>query len=319
MIEMMKTRYSLADEDALKALLNEAYGLQIHSLELHRDIRGAVYFADTPHKTYVFKLSHTRHVQKSACAVNLINFLRNRGFPAVEVIPTTQGEPYITVPMPEGARTGVLYAYLDGKNADYNDIEKIGELTARLHNEMAAYGGELPLLYDKYLLTEELPELMRSIRYPEPKVTDIECVINAIWANISDFPPGVVHGDLDMGNTSVNNSTITLFDFDDAGRMPLIFDVACICNRTSKKVLTQSDIDLTLQTIPLFMKGYNKINPHAVFKTADILNWIAMRRADVQKVGINFVRPKEGNHNAHFFLDYLHKWLTDWERMVYNV
>ena len=313
---MIKINYSFPDMEALKNHLTEAYNLPFCVLDLYRAVRGALYIAYTPQKKYVFKLSDAYYAEKTINAVNLITFLRKRNFPAVEIIPASKGELYISIPMPEGNRIGVLYEFIEGKAATFDDIGEVGKTAARLHNEMNLYTGIMPNLYDKRLLIDELPKTLRLMRYDEDKTNDIERMINALWDAIKAFPSGIVHGDFDVGNIIIkDDGAITLIDFDDGGRMPLIFDVACICSRIGDELLTKEKVELTQKTIELFLNGYHAINPHAEFKTRDIMNWIALRRIDTQMIGIRFLLQRRGKDNQYLFFDRTHKWLMDWEKM----
>jgi Ser/Thr protein kinase RdoA (MazF antagonist) len=317
-VTVLKIRYSLPDEETLKNYISEAYDLPFCVLDLYRDQRGALYNACTPQKKYVFKLSNVYYAEKSIHAVNLIDFLLKRKFPVVDIIPTSKGDLYLNIPMPEGIRIGVLYEFIKGKAATYDDIEEVGKTAARLHNEINSYDGIMPRLFDKCLMIDELPKMMRSVRYDEAKIIEIERVSNAIWDRVKHFPSSIVHGDFDMGNIIItDNGVYKLFDFDDAVNMPLIFDIACICNQIKNKSLDKTDVEITEKTIDLFLKGYHFVNPHAEYKTSDILNWIAVRRIDAQMIGLRFLMAKSGNHTAHPVSDIIYKWLMDWEAMFH--
>ena len=311
---MLKIKYSFADEDALKDYVSEIYGLPIRVFELQRDQRGALYYVYTQQKKYVFKLSHTYYKEKSVNAVNMIDYLRKRNFPAVEIIPTAKDELYISVPMPEGIRIGVLYGFIEGRAATFDDMEEIGKTAALLHNEMSSFNGIMPRLYDKCYVIDELPKTLRMIRFDETKIIDIERTANVIWDRIKDFPSAIVHGDFDKNNIIIkDDGTITMFDFDDAGYMPLIYDVVYTCNRIGLREFTREDAELTEKTIAMYLKGYRSVNPHAEFATSDAFNWIGYRRLDVQMIILRFEHSKSGLIPFER-LDMLHQWLADWEK-----
>jgi Ser/Thr protein kinase RdoA (MazF antagonist) len=314
---MIKIKYPFADIESLKDYISEAYHLPFYVLDLIRDARGAIYGAFTPNKKYVFKLSNAYYIEKSVNAVNLIDFLRKRNFPAVGIIPTPSGELYISVPMPEGIRIGVLYEFIEGKTANHDNIEEVAKTSARLHDELNEYKGFLPQLYSKRLMIDEMLMLMRNVRYDETKIIELESIMNDIWDKTKNFPTAIVHGDLDMGNIIItNDGVVKLFDFDDAGHMPLIFDIACICNRIDDRLFKKEDVELTKATIELFLKSYYTINPNVKYKTSDILNWIALRRIDVQMIGVRFLIPKFGTQN-HRHLDMYYQWLMEWKEMFH--
>jgi Ser/Thr protein kinase RdoA (MazF antagonist) len=314
---LIKVKYSFADTESLKDYISEAYNLPFYALDLMRDARGAIYSAFTLQNKYVFKLSNAYYIEKSVNAVNLLDFLRKRKFPAVKIIPTSKDELYITVPMPEGIRIGVLYEFIEGTAANYDNLDDVAKTSAWLHNELNEYKGFLPQLYSKRLMIDEMLILMRNVRYDETKIATLENIMIGIWDKTKDFPTAIVHGDLDMGNIIItNDGNIKLFDFDDTGYMPLIFDIACICNRIDDKLLTKDDVELTKKTIESFLKSYYTINSHVEYKASDILNWVALRRIDVQMIGVRFLVPKFGIQN-HRHLDMFYKWLAEWQKMFF--
>jgi len=313
---MVKIKYSFADTDSLRDYVSEVYNIPISMLDLHRDVRGAVYIAYSQERKYVFKLSHTYYRDKSVNAVNLINFLRTRNFPAVGIIPTAKGEQYVSISMPEGIRIGVLYEFAEGRAATFDDIEEIGKLGARMHNEMSSYTGTMPLLYSKPSLIDELPKMLRTMRYNEANIIEIERVGNIVWDRVKDHQPIIAHGDFDKNNIIItDDGSATLLDFDDAGQMPLIFDVACICNRIDDAIFTKEGVEQTEKTVELFLKGYNALTPHLKPEISDIFNWLAVRRIDLQMIGIRFYTVKLGRTASIRFWDMLYKWLMDWKKM----
>jgi Ser/Thr protein kinase RdoA (MazF antagonist) len=263
----------------------------------------------------MFKIFNPYYTEKTINSINVIDFLRKRNFRAVEIIPTSKGELYINVPMPEGVRIGMLCEFIEGRDAKIDDIEEIGKVAARLHNELGAYGGVLPKTFEKRFVIEEFPVMLRRMRYDEAKIKEIERIGDVVWERIKDFPVGVVHGDLFPINIKINGDEIILYDFDDARHMPLIYDVAYACFHMGIEKITKEKIEQQEKTIGLFMKGYNSVNPFAEFKVADIFNWFAYMQIETKLLGMRFSVPKHGINTATPILDRFYRWIGEWEEM----
>jgi Ser/Thr protein kinase RdoA (MazF antagonist) len=313
-INMIKIIRSVADAEALKELATEKYAIKFNDFALHRDVGGAIYFTSAAQKHYVFKLSRAEYADKAERAVNILNYLQQFDFPSVRTISTKDGLPYINVEMPEGIRTGSLFEYIEGSNANLDNVEEIGEIAARLHNVLHEYDGNLPHLYEKQLLLDDFIKITRSLYYDTKKTNEMEEIIDDLWEKIKYFPIGVVHGDFDIGNViKQSNGLLILIDFDNVGYMPIIYDLVCHCNKIDYFKFTANGVSQTKETLTKFLNGYNKVNPDFKLNLNDAFNWIAVKRIEMQANGMRILMPVQGRQGLDRFLNATYDWLKEWK------
>lgn len=309
----MKTLHSVPDSVSLLQYLNGIYGLGLHDICLHRDMIGAVYFLKENDRRYVYKLYRAFDVKAAIQSTEIVAYLKSNGFPVPGIIPTRQNQLYSSFEMPEGTRVGVLFEYVDGKQADLQeDVSLIGELTGRMHRLMEAYDGELCAL-DKDFYIDRFIGHMRALSWDEGRIDELEAYGRELWNNVKNLPKGFTHGDLHTGNLLKQASgEIVVVDFDISARSYPIFDIATICNGTNFVKLAEQDLVKTYDNVQRFYTAYSKERPLSQAERSAIFDCIVIHHYELLGTIPLYRVPLEGNHwmNDRFFSLH-HKWVTE--------
>ena len=110
---MESTNLCITNNDLLN-FINLQYAVQGEKIRLHRTSGGRVYYIYCQKAWKVLKLYRPLHTECAIQTTQVIPYLRNCGFPIVQIIPTVTDEMYITVDMPEGKCVGILFEFAKG-------------------------------------------------------------------------------------------------------------------------------------------------------------------------------------------------------------
>ncbi len=312
---ILKVYRSTADPEALRQLVSEQYGIGFNEFRLFRDIGGSIYMTADNTTRYVFKLYKRPYTAKALKAVKVCAYLKDNGFPIVNIIPTPSGDHFIEVDMPEGNRIGVLYEHLEGHTATADDIPTLGATASQLHHLLSKYPEPLPVIGKKYFI-DCLIEELSAFGYDTAKISELVALGNELWEDVKDLPIAGIHGDLDLGNIIKSPSgKFTYIDIDNACLAPHVYDIVCLCDKTDFFSLNRQDIDNTIATIHSFMDTYQSTYPIDHISDKMIEYFMALRRFAMQGHAMRDVMPTEGCHRAPTFLDATYNWLMEWKRL----
>lgn len=169
------------------------FNIGFNEFRLYRDIGGSIYLTADSNAPYVFKLYKRAYTAKALKAVKVCAFLKENGFPIVNIIPTPGGDNFIEVDMPEGNRIGVLYEHLEGHTATADDITTLGTTASQLHHLLSKYPEPLPVIGKEYFI-DCLIEELSAFGYDPTKIAELEPLGNELWEDVKDLPVGALHG-----------------------------------------------------------------------------------------------------------------------------
>ena len=218
---------SLACPDALGALIEREWGVQVDAVVLHRSLANDVYRVDPSHILKVY-----RHGWRSPDEVgwecDLIAHLVDAGVPVAPVIRRLDGTMSGVWQAPEGPRPLMLLERVDGLRPEPPFAPGLhrahGRLIARIH----AAGDTFRSTHSRAskdlaaMLAEPVAQLL-------PLLSDadrdrVERLASAARIGLTESPPtwGLCHGDATMDNVIVVGGTedepdLVVFDFDLAG------------------------------------------------------------------------------------------------------
>lgn len=203
---------SYLDSANLIKILNQAYPLGFTNIRLHREMIGHVYFAETGTGKYVLKLYRPYNSHQALQSIEIIQFLRTHDYPAVPIIPTKDGSLSITLAGPKGDCTGILYAYIHGKEPNLEtEITNLALQTGELHSIMKNH--PMPLVRrGKEFYIDRFIDMLAQLQYPPEKVNELADYGNELWGRMEKLPRGFCHGDLHSGNILQTQSRYFLFD-----------------------------------------------------------------------------------------------------------
>ncbi len=299
----MKTLHSVPDNLSLMEYLNSTYDLQLSHIRLYRDMIGAVYFLREKDRRYAFKLYRAFDVQAAIQSTEIMSYLKQNGFPVPEIIRTRQNQLYSSFEMAEGTRIGVLFEYVDGKQADLQkDACAIGELTGRMHRLME-YPGELCTLEKDFYIDRFIGH-MRDLDWDASKIDEMEAYGHELWSNVMNLPKGFTHGDLHTGNLLKQASgEIVVVDFDISSLSYPIFDIATICNGTNFVKADIKDLEKTHANFQRFYSTYSQERLLSQAEMAAIFDSIIIHHYELLGTIPIYRVPVEGDEwiNDKFF------------------
>ncbi|MPR33143.1 phosphotransferase [Salmonirosea aquatica] len=218
---------------------------------------------------YVFRVYSYQWRTETEIAeeLRLLNLLRENEV-SVSYPIEDKNQNYIQpIPAPEGLRYGVLFSFAEGqkiRNLHENTCESIGTLMARMHQ------GTLNLNLKRVDYTvQELAVLpyQYAKKYYDESLEEMQFVKKAggylatffAQADTSQLRKGVVHLDLWYDNMNiVDDSDITLFDFDFCGNGWLFLDVSYFVVQLFN---TEPDKERYTSKLNAFYRGYQAITP----------------------------------------------------------
>jgi len=198
--------------------------------------------------------------------IRLLNLLKENQI-SVSYPILDKNENYIqTLEAPEGTRYAVLFSFAEGRkirNLTHKTCFSIGMLMARMHKVTINQKIER-INYDINTLTEVpyanatslFSESMEEMQFLKKSCTHLKTLFSEVPGNMRN---GIVHLDLWYDNMNiVDDSSITLFDFDFCGNGWLMLDITYFIMQLFN---TEPDRGLYKTKLQSFMNGYQSITP----------------------------------------------------------
>lgn len=270
--------YSTSKIEALERFIDKHYALgsSVSCRLLQRGVND-VYMARVNNgERYIFRLSHHRARGpadvKSETA--FLTHLFKSEVPVAAPIMTRYGTLFLHGHAPEGARAGVLFQSINGREplaTDLGDANANGKTLALLHNAAETYtpGSTLYQLDLEHLLHRPLARIRESGIVEDSSIlSELVQIAKRTEAAINQFSNltwTYCHGDCHGFNSRINEAgEAVFFDFDDGGPGYLAYDLA---------VFLWAQVSFGRASIPAwaaFLNGYRSIRPitHDDFEAA---------------------------------------------------
>ena len=231
---------SLVAPRALAALIEQLYGLTGVGCELIKGTIRDMYRVETSVGPRVFALY--RHGRRSAEEIGaellVLDHLHRNGIKVPVAVPRLDGDAVVTLEMPEGTRTGVMFTYLEGeqlsRSPDPDTARRFGRLVADIHCLLDTLPRELPrpvLGFDS-IVTESIEAFELVFGDRQEEVSYLRSISLELEPKISDLSTdtpqfGLIHGDISASNTRVlPDGSLGILDFDFSGWGWRSYDVA---------------------------------------------------------------------------------------------
>ncbi len=261
--------YSTPQIEAIERFIDKHYALgsPVSCQLLQRGLND-VYLANVAGSDrYVFRLSHhrARGPANVKSETAFLTHLSKLGVPVAAPIPTRDGRLFLQGQAPEGARDGVLFQAIDGRETlatDIGDAWANGKTLALLHSAAETFpaDGTLYQLDLEHLLHRPLAQIRDSgIVEEAPALCDLGQIAERTATAIKAFSSltwTYCHGDCHGSNSRINGAgEAVFFDFDDGGPGYLAYDLA---------VFLWAQVSFGRSLTPMwaaFVDGYRSIRP----------------------------------------------------------
>jgi Ser/Thr protein kinase RdoA (MazF antagonist) len=212
--------------------------------------------------------------------LDVLNHLKQAGFPAARPVPYRDGNCFCRVPAPEGPRYVALFTEAPGREVSYaQEPEKVahryGQAVARMHNALDGFSSPHRRFHlDITHFTEKpLQNIGPFLAHRPDDWAYVQRFAETLRQRLVALPAGeleqgFVHGDLQGYHANVAaDGTLTFFDFDCGGYGYRTYDLAVFlwCCRLQEAVAvrwpsfleayreTRAIGDLDVQAVPLFV------------------------------------------------------------------
>ncbi|MGJ7920827.1 phosphotransferase enzyme family protein [Neobacillus sp. LXY-4] len=183
----------------------------------------------------------------------------------------------------------VMFTFLDGRAPDEEneqglvaEFEKLGEITARLHNQSQTWTTINPInrpTWDFETMLGSTPKWGRwqdGIEVTPERRLLFQRVAETIKQRLSKFGKtseryGLIHADLRLANLLVEDGTIKVIDFDDCGYSWYLYDLATALSFIEHK-------ENVPELIQAWLTGYKKLRSISEEEELEIPTFIMLRR-----------------------------------------
>lgn len=261
--------YSTSTIEAIEQFIDMHYalGAPVSCKLLQRGMNDIYRVSASGSESYIFRLSHRRARGPAdvKSETEFLNHLANSGVPVAAPIPTRDRTFFLQGNAPEGAREGVLFRAIEGREphaTDAGDARANGGTLALLHNAAETFPSASALyrLDLEHLLHRPLARICDSGIVEDAQVLgDLESIAERTAIAIEAFSNltwTYCHGDCHGFNSIINEAgEAVFFDFDDGGPGYLAYDLA---------VFLWAKISFRRQLAAMwhaFVDGYRDIRP----------------------------------------------------------
>jgi Ser/Thr protein kinase RdoA (MazF antagonist) len=284
MITTFPTIYSTLATDALSSDVLPKFGIG--------KISECVFFSGGFNDTYrvktvdgrTFYLRAYRRLWRSLADIqyelDVLNYLKEKGFPAARPVPYQSGEFYCEVRAPEGTRYLALFKEAPGQEVSYEDApekmaQRYGQAVAEMHNALNGFNSQHQRFHKDLAHFIDMP-LKNVAPFLKHRPDDWDYFLGfaeKVRQKIQDLPAdaleqGFCHGDLQGYHANIaKDEILTFYDFDCGGYGFRAYDLAVFlwCCRLEEAIgerwepflkgyQERREInDLDLQAVPFFV------------------------------------------------------------------
>ncbi|OHV31332.1 aminoglycoside phosphotransferase [Pseudofrankia sp. EUN1h] len=215
--------------DALRVVVEEAYGLVVEGCMLLRSFVNDVYEVRSVGGRHVLKIyCHGRRSNAEvAWELEFVAHLAAAGVPVARIVPLVGGQLVGELAAPEGPRPFALSEHVDGckpeEPFDGTLHRDFGRLVARLHTAGDSFRAVRPgrgFILER-MLDEPLAAVLSALR-DQPETRDVVRRVAArarrqIVEHADGLDRGPCHGDVSLDNIRLTSGGLVIYDFDLAG------------------------------------------------------------------------------------------------------
>ena len=244
--------------------------------------------------------------------LDVLNYLKRKGFPAVQPIPYRDDQYFCTVAAPEGRRYLALFKEAPGSEITYAQeptkvARRYGQAVAQMHNALASFSSPHPRFHKdlEHFIDRPLHNIEPFLEHRPEDWKYLQQFAATLRKRLLELPAiqleqGFCHGDLQGYHAKVApDGTLTFYDFDCGGYGYRAYDLAVFlwCCRLEDAIAarwdsflagyreTRSIGDLDVQAVSLFVCA--RYLWHMGVHTQNSMDW-----------GIDFLN--EGYFDDHF-------------------
>ena len=192
--------------------------------------------------------------------LRLIHRLRAEGYPALEPLPSIQGEEIVTLHTPWGIWYASAFAAVPGKPIE--DTEMTEEVLFRYGETL----GEMHRINMEYLPAPNRPNFLQKMQWIKQQMEDaptplfrecdvVEQELSQLWRG--PYTLGMVHGDFELDNVFWDGANCHVIDFND-----------CMIHFYALDVVIALD-ELPPEAHETFLRGYRAACPHSGVREED--------------------------------------------------
>jgi len=301
------------DYGSLVKIIGDQYSIAIDQIHLHRDWIGYVYIAVAGPKKYVLKLYRSFDSDNALRSTQILQYLKNNGYPVVSIVPTVVGDLHIMLDTPQGPSAAIVFEYVEGAEPNLeSEITPIGRQVGWLHRLMKEYPGAL-IRRGKDFYIDRYFEVLRQKQVDAQKIDDLARYGSELWSRMQPIPGGFCHGDLHTGNMlQAEPGRYVVFDFDVASHAYPIIDVATLCDGTHFFHLDEAGYDQTLRIFERFYQGYSQECTLSDGEIGAMFDFIAIRHYELIPT-ITRCQGLDDVSGAYLLEQYA--WLMGWKEL----
>lgn len=298
------------DCTALMDIIRSQYEIDAQRIDLFRDLIGRVYLVNDRFRAYVFKLYRPHHTCCALKSTEVLNYLTERGYPVVSIVPTKTGDLSIMADTPQGPCVGVLYNHVQGEEPVLDtEIAVIASQVGRLHELMRDFPYVLPYRGKDFYIDRYI-SILERVGYPRARIDELDDLGTKLWRRMERLPRGFCHGDLHTGNMIRQAPGVyVLMDFDAASCSHPIIDVATLCDCTDFNHLDPASYGRTVTRTKEFCQGYGRVSTLGSDELAAIVDFIAIRHYEIVATIVSCQGLQEVSPG---FWDQQYGWLMEW-------
>jgi Ser/Thr protein kinase RdoA (MazF antagonist) len=182
---------------------------------------------------------HWRTLADVQYELDVLNHLKNHGFPAAKPVPFKDGQPFCTVPAQEGTRILALFTEAPGPEISYTqdpagNAQRYGQAVARMHNTLDDFSSLHPRFHLDltHFIDQPLQNIQPFLTHRPADWNFLQQFAETLRQRILAMPAdmleqGYCHGDLQGYHANVApDGTLTFFDFDCGGFCYRAYDLA---------------------------------------------------------------------------------------------
>lgn len=266
--------------------VNASYPVSVERLELLRDSGSLAFAAYSGRRKYFLRLVKPSLAEAAATGTQIQVFLQERGFPVPTVRFTKDGASCVCC----GEGLLVLYDFLEGEDSQpERDIESIGALVGRLHREMRAYTGPLPVRGKEFYIGRYV-DILRQKQYP--RAEEYAAYGDALWERLRALPMGCCHGDMYSGNIRrTKDGGLYVHDFDTVCIGFPMYDATLICDATEYFHYAEGNLAKSDRLLERFLPEYERESHLSREEREALHGLIAMQHFSTQATIVELFGP----------------------------
>ena len=241
MTSFFPVSHSILSCPALAELIQANYELtKIRNIIFYQAGLNDTYLLTTDTEKYILRVyrKNWRSLSDIQCEISLLQHLDQHHIPVACAIARKDNDYITSVMAPEGQRYMVLFQYIEGHTAKFNqqaetEAASFGHSMAKMHNAQENFYSQHPRFkLDLQHLLEQPMAIIETYtgqhpdhwHYLKQLATQLAEQVNQIPTDALSY--GYCHGDLNGDNARLEQNKLKLFDFDCCGQGHLAYDLA---------------------------------------------------------------------------------------------